>query len=194
MSSGCDIGSTKERVNTRPISPHFPNKSGRRPMLSLLYRSDALPLLPFSALADICVRSYTNNRRLDVTGFLVEHEGTFLQVLEGEPDTVTRLFECISHDERHRNIAVLRQWERPGRVFGFWAMNFGPLDDPSFWQGEFAELRDGAAFRHKSGDAETALAVLCRAYVFAGTVAGTDPVIRGFVMGYPPGPTQAVTV
>jgi hypothetical protein len=70
-------------------------------------------------------------------------------------------------------------------------MNFGPLDDPSFWQGEFADLRDGDAFRRKSSDADTALAVLCRAYAFASIVAGADPVIGGFVMGYPralPGP------
>lgn len=163
-------------------------------MLTLLYRSDAVALLPFSALADICVRSSTKNRHLGVTGFLVEHEGTFLQVLEGEPDAVNGLFGRIAHDERHCNMAVLGRWERPERAFGFWAMNFGPLDDPAFWQGEFAELRDGAAFRSRSCDAETALAVLCRAYVFAGTVAGTDPVIRGFVMGYPPATSQLVKV
>jgi len=163
-------------------------------MLTLLYRSDAVPLLPFSALADICVRSSAKNRRLGITGFLVEHEGTFLQVLEGEQGAVTGLFDRISHDERHCNMAVLGRWERPGRAFGFWGMNFGPLDDPAFWQGEFAELRDGAAFRRRSGDAETALAVLCRAYVFAGTVAGTDPVIRSFVMGCPPATRQPVKV
>ncbi|GLR81201.1 BLUF domain-containing protein (plasmid) [Azospirillum oryzae] len=154
-------------------------------MLTLLYRSDAVSLLPFSALADICVRSSAKNRRLDITGFLIEHEGTFLQVLEGEPKAVNELFDRISHDERHCNMAVLGRWERTGRSFGFWAMNFGPLDDPSFWQGEFADLRDGDAFRRKSSDADTALAVLCRAYAFAGMVAGSDPVIGGFVMGYP---------
>ena len=160
-------------------------------MLTLLYRSDAVSLLPFSALADICVRSSTNNRRLGITGFLIEHEGTFLQVLEGEPKAVNELFHRISHDARHCNMAVLGRWERKGRSFGFWAMNFGPLDDPSFWQGEFAHLRDGDAFRRKSSDADTALAVLCRAYAFASIVAGADPVIGGFVMGYPralPGP------
>ncbi|MBY6265264.1 BLUF domain-containing protein [Azospirillum sp. 412522] len=152
-------------------------------MLTLLYRSDAVSLLPFSALADICVRSSTNNRRLGITGFLVEHEGTFLQVLEGEAEAINRLFARISKDERHYNMAVLGRWERPGRSFGFWAMNFGPLDNPSFWQGRFADLRDGEAFRLRSGDAETAMAVLCQAYVFAGTVAGADPVIGDFVIG-----------
>ncbi|WP_109156487.1 MULTISPECIES: BLUF domain-containing protein [unclassified Azospirillum] len=163
-------------------------------MLTLLYRSDAVSLLPFSALADICVRSSTNNRRLGITGFLIEHEGTFLQVLEGEPKAVNELFHRISHDERHCNMAVLGRWERKGRSFGFWAMNFGPLDDPSFWQGEFADLRDGDAFRRKSSDADTALAVLCRAYAFASIVAGADPVIGGFVMGYPRALQGPVTV
>ncbi|CAO3409017.1 BLUF domain-containing protein [Azospirillum largimobile] len=152
-------------------------------MLTLLYRSDAVALLPFSALADICVRSSSNNRRLGVTGFLIEHEGTFLQVLEGEADAVGDLFARISRDERHRNLAVLGRWEQPERSFGFWAMNFGPLDNPDFWDGEFAGLRSGDAFRRKSCDPETALAVLCRAYAFAGKVAGSDPVIGDFVMG-----------
>lgn len=152
-------------------------------MLTLLYRSDAVALLPFSALADICVRSSANNRRLGVTGFLIEHEGTFLQVLEGEADDVVDLFARISRDERHRNLAVLGRWEQPERSFGFWAMNFGPLDNPDFWDGEFAGLRSGDAFRRKSCDPETALAVLCRAYAFAGKVAGSDPVIGDFVMG-----------
>ncbi|CAO3436320.1 BLUF domain-containing protein [Azospirillum endophyticum] len=154
-------------------------------MLTLLYRSDAVSLLPFSALADICMQSSLNNRNLGVTGFLMEHEGTFLQVLEGETETVDGLFARISRDARHRNLSALARWERPGRSFGFWAMNFGPLDDPSFWQGDFACLRDGEAFRRKSSDAETALALLCHAYVFASKVAVSDPVIGGFVMGYP---------
>lgn len=152
-------------------------------MLTLLYRSDAVALLPFSALADICVRSSSNNRRLGVTGFLIEHEGTFLQVLEGEADAVGPLFARISSDTRHRNLAMLGRWEQPERSFGFWAMNFGPLDDPDFWDDEFASLRDAQTFRRRSCDPETALAVLCRAYAFAGKVAGADPVIGDFVMG-----------
>ncbi|AWB06638.1 hypothetical protein A6A40_16345 (plasmid) [Azospirillum humicireducens] len=163
-------------------------------MLTLLYRSDAVALLPFSALADICVRSSSNNRRLGVTGFLIEHEGTFLQVLEGEADAVGTLFDSISRDTRHRNLAVLGRWERQERSFGFWAMNFGPLDNPDFWVGEFASLRQGEAFRRKSGDAETALAVLCRAYAFASKVADSDPVIGDFVMGLSPPVRRPVVV
>ncbi|CAO3453803.1 BLUF domain-containing protein [Azospirillum sp.] len=163
-------------------------------MLTLLYRSDAVALLPFSALADICVRSSSNNRRLGVTGFLIEHEGTFLQVLEGEADAVGTLFASISSDTRHRNLAVLGRWEQPERSFGFWAMNFGPLDDPDFWDGEFAPLRDPQAFRRRSCDPETALAVLCRAYAFAGKVAGADPVIGDFVMGLSRPVRQPVSV
>ncbi|AWU96661.1 BLUF domain-containing protein [Azospirillum ramasamyi] len=152
-------------------------------MLTLLYRSDAVALLPFSALADICMRSSYNNRHLGVTGFLIEHEGTFLQVLEGEADAVGILFARISSDRRHQNLAMLGRWEQPERSFGFWAMNFGPLDNPDFWDGEFASLRRGEDFRRKSCDPETALAVLCRAYAFAGKVARADPVIGDFVMG-----------
>lgn len=164
-------------------------------MLTIVYRSEAIDRLPYSALADICLFSARKNCEQGITGFLVEFGGIFLQVLEGEAELVDRLFARIVDDPRHRDVTpLLRETSGGPPEFGFWAMNFGPLDDPAFWQGEFAELRDGAAFRRSSGDAETALAVLCRAYVFAGTVAGTDPVIRGFVMGYPPATSQLVKV
>lgn len=152
-------------------------------MFTLLYRSDAIALLPFSALADICVRSGVKNRRLGITGFLVEHEGTFIQVLEGEEKAVDGLYLSIARDQRHRNLTVLEYGERPGRSFGFWAMNFGPLDDQAFWEGDFAPLYDAGTFRRRSYDRETALAVLCRAYDFAGRVAGSDPMLGEVVTG-----------
>lgn len=152
-------------------------------MFTLLYRSDAVALLPFSALADICIKSAARNRRLGITGFLVEHEGTFLQVLEGEETAVNDLYITLTRDPRHRNLTVLGFGERPGRSFGFWAMNFGPLDDPAFWDGEFASLRDAGTFRQSSYDPETAFAVLRRAYEFAGRVAGSDPVLHDVVTG-----------
>ncbi|MFP5514515.1 MAG: BLUF domain-containing protein, partial [Alphaproteobacteria bacterium] len=129
-----------------------------------------------------------------ITGFLIEHQGTFLQVLEGEGETVSDLFARICRDTRHRNLAVLGRWERTERSFGFWAMNFGPLDNPDFWDGDFSPLRQGEAFRRKSCDPETALAVLCRAYAFASKVAGCDPVIGDFVMGFSPPARRPVSV
>lgn len=152
-------------------------------MLTLLYRSDAVSLLPFSALADICVRSSAKNRRLGITGFLIEHEGTFLQVLEGEAEAVNELFHRISHDERHCNMAVLGRWERKGRSFGFWAMNFGPLDTPTFWQAVFGSPVRTEEFRRRSHDADFALDVLARAYMHACIAADVDAATRDLVRG-----------
>ncbi|MBP2298956.1 BLUF domain-containing protein [Azospirillum picis] len=153
-------------------------------MKTLLYRSDAVALLPFSALADICVRSARKNRTLGITGFLVEHEGTFLQILEGESDAVLALFERIEADTRHTNVTVtLCHDSGPDRSFGFWAMNVGPLDDPSFWTGDFAGLRRAGEFRSRSRDPDVALAVLRRAYEFAVTLAGKNEVIANFIRG-----------
>ncbi|WP_109111164.1 BLUF domain-containing protein [Azospirillum sp. TSO35-2] len=153
-------------------------------MMTLLYRSDAVALLPFSALADICVTSARANRRLGITGFLVERDGVFLQVLEGEAGVVEPLFARIAVDPRHCNVTVIdRKVGGPGRLFGFWAMNVGPLDNPSLLSGSLEPLRDAAAFRRGIADADTALAVLTRAYAFARKVAVTNPVIGDFMMG-----------
>ncbi|CAO3438826.1 BLUF domain-containing protein [Azospirillum doebereinerae] len=156
-------------------------------MLTLVYRSDAAVLLPQSALSDLCFQSAAKNLRLGITGFLVEHEGTFLQVLEGKPPDVDRLFDRIVTDARHQNVSILsHEISQDQRIFGFWSMNFGPLNDPDFWVGEFANFQGRAAFRIKSHSADFALRVLSRAYTHACVVADADPVVGAFVRGKHP--------
>lgn len=153
-------------------------------MMTLTYRSDAAALLPFSALADICFRSAVRNQELGITGFLVEHEGTFLQVLEGEPETVERLFERIAADPRHGNVTVLmREISDDQRSFGFWAMNFGPLNDPTFWEGDLKPFATPESFKRASHSPDIALRVLTHAYGYACILADADPVIGDFVKG-----------
>jgi len=156
-------------------------------MLTLVYRSDAAVRLPHAVLSDLCLQSAAKNRRLGITGFLVEHEGTFLQVLEGEPRAVERLFDRIVTDGRHQNVSILsHELSRDERTFGFWSMNFGPLSDPDFWTGEFADFRERKDFRIKSHSADFALRVLARAYTHACILADADPEIGDYVRGKRP--------
>lgn len=153
-------------------------------MLTLVYRSEAVVRLPQNALADICLQSARNNRRRGITGFLVEFDGVFLQVLEGEPYEVDSLYARITADHRHRNIELLLHETSSGQpTFGFWAMNFGPLDTPTFWQAVFGTPIRTDEFRHRSHDADFALNVLARAYMHACVVAEIDPAIRDLVRG-----------
>lgn len=156
-------------------------------MLTIVYRSEAVDRLPYSALADICLFSARKNRELGVTGFLVEFEGIFLQVLEGEPDVVQQLLGSIVIDPRHRNVEVLVRETTVGLPnFGFWAMNFGPLDTPTFWQAVFGAPIKVEEFRRRSHDADFALDVLARAYMHACIAAEVDAATRELVRGNVP--------
>lgn len=157
-------------------------------MLTILYRSDAATLLPFSELMAICIESARRNRMLGITGFLVEHEGTFLQVLEGEEEAVDALYARIREDTRHRNVELLlRERRGTGRSFGFWAMNVGPLNDGAFRRAvmdtPMDAPRDAAEFARRTHGPVFALDILSRAYVHACAVAVSDPMVNHFLRG-----------
>lgn len=153
-------------------------------MLTILYPSDAVALLPFSKLMTIRIDSARRNRTLGITGFLVEHEGTLLQVLEGEPEAVDGLYARIRQDTRHRNVELLpREHGGTGHSFGFWAMNVGPLNDDAFRRAVLDTPMDGAEFTRRSHDPAFALDILSRAHVHACAVAGSDPMVGHFLRG-----------
>ena len=89
----------------------------------LVYRSDAVAssegTTDLSALVSISVR---NNGRRGITGALAHESGTFVQVLEGEPEALTALMQDIEADERHRNVRVLARWPVQAQLFLGWAM------------------------------------------------------------------------
>lgn len=153
-------------------------------MLTIVYRSEAIDRLPYSALADICLFSARKNCEQGITGFLVEFGGIFLQVLEGEAEVVDRLFARIVDDPRHRDVTpLLRETSGGPPEFGFWAMNFGPLDTPTFWQAIFGTPMRSEEFRQRSNGVGFARDVLSRAYMHACIVADVDPAARDMVRG-----------
>lgn len=136
-------------------------------VLTIIYRSDAISTLPLSALTELCADSARENQRLGITGFLVEYRGVFLQVLEGEEEVVDGLYARIAKDPRHHAVTPLIRESALRRNFGFWAMNLGPLNDPSLWDAVLGRPMDGAEFRRRSYDAAFAIDVLTRSYVHA---------------------------
>lgn len=152
--------------------------------LAIVYRSEAVSRLSYVTIADLCLQSARNNQRLGITGFLVEFEGVFLQVIEGDPDQVEALYARIVADPRHRNVELLlREAVHDQPNFGFWAMNFGPLDTPTFWRAVFGAPVNVPEFLHRSHDADFALNVLTRAYMHTCIVAEVDPAVHAITHG-----------
>lgn len=85
---------------------------------SLTYVSVASVPVTKSLLRNILASSLKNNKSLEITGMLVYYDSTFIQVLEGFADHVSKIFEVISKDERHDNVVVLNEAEIEEREMG----------------------------------------------------------------------------
>jgi len=91
-------------------------------MLQITYISTARPELPATAIDEILAASRRNNAAAGVTGLLLYDGYRFLQALEGEAAAVTKVYERIKADPRHRAIVLLSSREISERAFGDWAM------------------------------------------------------------------------
>jgi Sensors of blue-light using FAD len=72
----------------------------------------------------LLIKSRANNQKLGVTGMLIHHEGSFLQVLEGQEATVTALYDRIAQDPRHSQVLRLFRTPVGERSFGEWTMGY----------------------------------------------------------------------
>lgn len=100
-----------------------PQPLKERVLERLVYRSDAVGASEGPAdLSAVVATSVRNNGRRRITGALAYQSGTFVQVLEGDPEALTALMEDIEADERHRNVRVLARWPVQAQLFLGWAM------------------------------------------------------------------------
>ena len=80
--------------------------------------------MQLDALEDILEQAQSNNASNGITGALVYVDGFFLQVLEGEKDSVLNLMQRISRDLRHESVTVLQEGEIPAAAFSDWTMAY----------------------------------------------------------------------
>jgi hypothetical protein len=86
----------------------------------------------YHTLQAVVGRSIQNNRLVDITGFLISHNGHFLQVLEGPSRSVAETFARIAGDPRHTDMQLLADLEPvEGRAFRGWSMAGAALWDPT---------------------------------------------------------------
>ncbi len=109
----------------------------------LIYLSAAVGTPSPTELDEILASPRRNNAGADVTGPLLFHDGCFFQVLEGPIDKVTRVFDTIQRDRRHRGIIVLENSSQPTRAFERWAMGY--LASQALTKGQRESLIDLSA-------------------------------------------------
>lgn len=80
-----------------------------------------------SCLAEILRQSIRNNAANNITGMLLYINGSFLQVLEGEPETLEPLYVKICADPRHTGAVKVLDIEVEERQFSEWSMGHATL-------------------------------------------------------------------
>ena len=94
-------------------------------------------------LTDIVIRSEINNLEFDITGLLFYHNGRFIQVLEGERDSLEGLMSILEKDDRHENIQRIVDQTIKKRAFKEWSMDSLNLsEDATVDPGELIRIRD----------------------------------------------------
>ena len=90
----------------------------------LTYHSIATPGLTEQDIKDIMDVSTKNNAELGITGCLMYYKNFFLQILEGEEETVLDLYEKIRHDHRNDQVTLLSTDTSDSPIFKEWAMAY----------------------------------------------------------------------
>jgi len=98
-------------------------------MIQISYISTAPNPLSSAQLLELLQQCLSNNRAQGVTGMLLYGNETFLQALEGEDETVDRLYDKIAKDPRHANIVCLSRKSIDRRQYADWTMGFKRLSD-----------------------------------------------------------------
>ena len=114
-------------------------------IFELAYMSEARRPFSTMELSLLLRASRLRNARAGITGLLLYADRSFLQVLEGPRDVVTKTFAKIAGDERHRRVVHLFESEKQGRHFGDWSMSFvdGRSGTATSFAGQVDFLRTG---------------------------------------------------
>ena len=102
------------------------------PMIYLVYLSAASYPYADEDLKEILLKSRQNNEARNITGLLLYHEGSIIQVLEGEKEQVQSIYQTISRDPRHKNILQMLSGELEERNFPDWSMAFKTISSSQF--------------------------------------------------------------
>lgn len=93
-------------------------------LIQCIYASASSRDFETAELADLLQAARENNAKLGLTGMLLYAEGSFFQVLEGQPDVVETLYAKIERDRRHDQVTLVIKEPIPKRYFDAWTMGF----------------------------------------------------------------------
>ena len=90
----------------------------------IIYSSVSSTPMQLDDLEDLLEQAQGNNSSQGITGALVYVDGFFLQVLEGEKESLQKLMQAICKDFRHETVTVLQEEEIAAAAFSAWDMAY----------------------------------------------------------------------
>ncbi|MEM1403320.1 MAG: BLUF domain-containing protein [Pseudomonadota bacterium] len=108
------------------------SKSGEDGLYSLSYVSTQTAPLNNEQLLNLLMQARQRNNALNITGLLLHRDDSFFQVLEGDRDVVSKLYEKICLDQRHHRVEVVSEGDVTSREYDDWQMAFIELDGQDF--------------------------------------------------------------
>jgi len=97
-------------------------------LISLIYASRATEYFHEHEIPDLLQQVRIANAKQEFTGMLLYIAGSFLQVLEGQPEIVDAVFSKILRDKRHTQITPIASEPIPARAYEGWTMMHKTLD------------------------------------------------------------------
>jgi hypothetical protein len=96
-------------------------------LIHCIYASTSTGTFSPRELAELLGQARVNNAARGVSGILLHVDGSFFQVLEGEPADVDPLFTRILSDPRHRQVTMIMREPIARRCFADWSMGFAEV-------------------------------------------------------------------
>ena len=90
----------------------------------LTYESNASTPFDTTGVNKILASARNHNKLMNITGCLVYHNGSFVQILEGEREQVRSLFKVIKKDPRHSKVRLVSDELDDERSFSDWNMAY----------------------------------------------------------------------
>lgn len=105
--------------------PPAASPSGEPELEQVIWVSAAKRLFTPEELVRLLTRSRAANQAREITGLLLYHRQSFLQLMEGPTDKIEFVFENrIMTDSRHTDVTVLLRRSVTTRNFPDWSMGF----------------------------------------------------------------------
>lgn len=98
-------------------------------LIRVIYVSTAVGPQTSDVTNSILRKAQAWNKANNITGVLCQGQGVYLQALEGERPTVTRLYSRIYADPRHTNVEMIHCESITKRRYEKWSMAHVSLSD-----------------------------------------------------------------